>query len=118
MYILKEKVKNKSNTLSNLESGSLDKDILIKKYLKKGLLKHSPSPVKEWCNSIYVLRKNSFVKTLLLKDTLIYKVFDIYFNLYKLKNYDNLSMGKIFVGRPEVKHFNNKIGITLYIFDK
>ena len=52
------------------------------------------------------------------KDKLIYILFDTYFNLDRLKKHDNLSMGKIFVGKPEVKHYNNKISITLYIFNK
>ena len=52
------------------------------------------------------------------KDKLIYKLFDTYFNLNESKNYDNLSMGKIFISKPEVKHFENKIYITLYIFNK
>jgi hypothetical protein len=49
---------------------------------------------------------------------LVYKLFDIYFNFNKLKKYDGLSMNKIFVGKPEVKYFNNKIYITLYVFNK
>jgi hypothetical protein len=49
---------------------------------------------------------------------LIYRVFDTYFNIGKSKEFDALSMGKIFVGKPEVKHFNNKLHITLYIFNK
>jgi hypothetical protein len=48
----------------------------------------------------------------------IYRVFDAYFNINKLKEFGGLSMGKIFVGKPEVKHFNNKLHITLYIFNK
>lgn len=49
---------------------------------------------------------------------LMYRVFDAYFNLSKSKGFSALSMGKIFVGKPEVKHFNNKLHITLYIFSK
>jgi hypothetical protein len=81
-------------------------------------LKHNPSSVKEWYNSVYHLEKNNSVKTLPLKDKFIYKVFDTYFNFNGLKQHSNLFMGKIFMGKPEVKHFNNKIYITLYIFNK
>ena len=58
------------------------------------------------------------MKTLPLKDIFVYKIFDTYFNLNKLKKHDNLSMGRVFIGKPEVKHFNNKIHITLYTFNK
>ena len=118
MYILNEKIRNRSNTIRNLEYRDSDKGNLMKNYLDKGILKHNPSSVKEWYNSIYYLEKNDYIKTLPLRDILIYKLFDIYFNLNKLKKYSSLSMDKIFVGKPEIKHFNNKIYITLYVFNK
>jgi len=118
MYILNKKIRNRSNTIRNLEYRDLGKGNLIKNYLDKGILKHNPSSVKEWYNSIYYLEKNDYTKTLPLKDILIYKLFDVYFNLNKLKKYGGLFMDKIFVGKPEIKHFNNKIYITLYIFNK
>lgn len=118
MYILNEKVKNKYNHVNNLEYRNLDNNFYTKNYLKKGKLKHNPSSIKEWYNSVYSLEINNNIKTLPLKDIFVYKVFDTYFNLNKLKKHDNLSMGKIFIGKPEIKHFNNKIYITLYIFNK
>ena len=118
MFILSEKIKNRSDHIGNLERKNLDNNILIKKYLKKGQLKHNPSSVKEWYNSIYSFEKNKYVKTLFVKDMLIYRVFDTYFNISKSKEFNALSMGKIFVGKPEIKHFNNKLHITLYIFNK
>jgi hypothetical protein len=118
MHTLNEKFKNKSNVISNLEFRGLDNNFLKKNYLKKGQLKHNPSSVKEWYNSIYNLEKNNSIKTISFKNKLIYKLFDAYFNLNKLKKYNNLSMAKVFVGKPEIKHFNNKVNITLYIFDK
>jgi Mitochondrial ribosomal protein (VAR1) len=118
MYILNEKVKNQYDSVNNLECISLDNNFYTKNYLKKGQLKHNPSSVKEWYNSIYSLEKNNNLKTLPLKDIFIYKIFDTYFNLNKLKKQDNLSMGRVFIGKPEVKHFNNKIYITLYVFNK
>jgi hypothetical protein len=66
---------------------------------------------------MYSLEKNN-IKTLPIKDIFVYKIFDTYFNLDKLKKHDNLSMSRVFIGKPEVKHFNNKINITLYIFNK
>jgi len=118
MYILNAKVKNKYDSFRNLESKNLDNNTSVKKYLKKGQLSHNPSSVKEWYNSVYNLEKNNYVKSLPFKDRLIYKLFDTYFNINKSKGYDNLSMGRIFVGKPEIKHFNNKVYITLYIFNK
>jgi hypothetical protein len=47
MFILSKKIKNGSNHTGNLERENLDNSILIKKYLKKGQLKHNPSSVKE-----------------------------------------------------------------------
>jgi hypothetical protein len=58
------------------------------------------------------------VKTLFIKDILIYRIFEAYFNFSKLKEFNDLSMDRIFIGKPEVKHFNNKLHITLYIFNK
>ena len=118
MCILDKKVKNENDCISNLESRSLENNFYTKNYLKKGQLKHNPSSVKEWYNSVYSLEKNSNMKTLPLKDIFVYKIFDTYFNLNKLKKHDNLSMGRVFIGKPEVKHFNNKIHITLYTFNK
>ena len=118
MYILNAKVKNKYDSFRNLESKNLGNNTSVKKYLKKGQLSHNPSSVKEWYNSVYNLEKNNYVKSLPFKDRLIYKLFDTYFNINKSKGYDNLSMGRIFVGKPEIKHFNNKVYITLYIFNK
>ena len=45
----------------------------------------------------------------------IYKLLNTYFNYYKLKNF---SLSKIFIGNPEIKHFNNKINVTLYIYNR
>jgi len=45
--MLNEKVKSRYDHISNLEGKNLDNNILIKKYLKKGQLKHNPSSVKE-----------------------------------------------------------------------
>ena len=118
MYILNEKVKNKHHCTDNLEWRNSNNNVFAKRYLKKGQLKHNPSSVKEWYNSIYNLEKNSYVKTLPLKDKFVYKMFDTYFNSNELKQHSGLSMGKIFIGKPEVKHFNNKTHITLYIFNK
>ena len=118
MHILDEKVKNGYDCIGNMEWEYSNNNNLTRRYLKKGQLKHNPSSVKEWYNSVYNLEKNNCVKTLPLKDKFMYKVFDTYFNFNGFEQHCSLSMGKIFIGKPEVKHFNNKTHITLYIFNK
>lgn len=114
MFILNEKIKNKSNIVNNIKVNNLDS------YLKTGLVKHYPSSVKEWYNSFYNYRKDNFIKILPLKDRIIYKIFNTYFNLNKLNYYknNNLFMAKIFISNPEIKHFNNKVNVTLYIYNR
>jgi hypothetical protein len=118
MYILDKRIRNKSDVIFNLDYRSLDNGTLTKRHLKKGQLRHNPSSVREWYNSIYNLNKNSCVKFLPYKDKLVHRLLFTYFNIDGLKIHDGLSMDKIFVGKPEVKHFSNKIYITLYIFNK
>jgi hypothetical protein len=118
MYILTAKIKNDLYLIRNSEYRDLGNNTFMRKYLKKGQLKYNPSSVKEWCNSIYNLEKNKYEKTLPFKDKLIYELFNTYFNINESKKYDDLSMGRIFIGKPEVKHFNNKIYINLYMFNK
>jgi hypothetical protein len=120
MYILSQKIKNKLNIVGKLKFNDLDynNSSLNIKCLKKGYLKHNPSSVKEWYNSVYNFNNNYFVKTLPLKDRVIDKLLNVYFNINQFKKYNNLFMGRVFVGKPEIKHFNNKINITLYIFNK
>lgn len=121
MFILNEKTKNKSNGIANLQVKLLtNNSINDLKYLKKGQLKYYPSSVKEWYNSIYRFKKDSFIKTLPLKDRMIYRLLDGYFNINKLDNfsYSSLFMGKVFISNPEIKHFNNKISITICIYNR
>lgn len=123
MVILNKRIKNKSNIISNLNVENLDvtnNGSNALKYLKKGQLKHYPSSVKEWYNSIYTFKKDNFVKTLSLKDKIIYNLFNAYFNINKLNyyTYNSLSMNKVFISKPEIKHFNNKINITICIYNK
>jgi hypothetical protein len=50
MYILNEKLKNKTNINNynnNLDYRNLDNNTSVNKYLKKGQLKHNPSSIKE-----------------------------------------------------------------------
>jgi ribosomal VAR1-like protein len=91
--------------------------------------KHHPSAVREWNNSIYVFNKNAI--NLIPKATeLVNKLIKSYFNLYNLKlehkirsnkllrRLRKLSSNKIYVSNGEFKHTNNKVVITLYLFNR
>jgi len=58
------------------------------------------------------------MKTLPIKDIHVYELLHVYFNFNKLKDRNNSSIMNVFVSKPEIKHFNNKINITLYVFNK
>ena len=119
MYILNEKFKNRKGTSRNLEIENLNNSVYLRrKRLKKGQLKHYPCSVKEWYNSVYKYKKDNYINILPLKDKTVYRLFDVYFNFLRNYKYNSLSMNKIFVGRPEIKHFSNKINITIYIYNK
>ena len=91
--------------------------------------KHHPAAVREWNNSIYVFNKNTL--DLIPQATeLATKLIKSYFNLYNLKlerkirsnkllrRLRKLSSNKIYVSNGEFKHTNNKVIITLYLFNR
>ena len=91
--------------------------------------KHHPASVREWNNSIYVFNKNTL--DLIPQATeLATKLIKSYFNLYNLKlerkirsnkllrRLRKLSSNKIYVSNGEFKHTNNKVVITLYLFNR
>lgn len=83
---------------------------------------------KEWYNSVYVFSKNS-IRFLPAVHHHIFKRVKTYFNMtcvnlevnirsrkyIKLKASDG---NKIWVSTPEIKHFSEKISITIYIYNK
>ena len=91
--------------------------------------KHYPSAVREWNNSIYVFNKNA-INLLPQATELVNKLIKSYFNLYNLKlerkirsnrllrRLRKLSSNKIYVSNGEFKHTNNKVVITLYLFNR
>ena len=91
--------------------------------------KHYPSGVREWNNSIYVFNKNA-INLLPQATELVNKLIKSYFNLYNLKlerkirsnrllrRLRKLSSNKIYVSNGEFKHTNNKVVITLYLFNR
>jgi hypothetical protein len=91
--------------------------------------KHHPSAVREWNNSIYVFNKNA-INLIPQVTELVTKLIKSYFNLYNLKlerkirssrllrRLRKLSSSKIYVSNGEFKHTNNKVVITLYLFNR
>lgn len=91
--------------------------------------KHYPPANKEWFNSIYCYNKNT-TKLLPTVDHVILKLIKSYFNLYSRKlekkiksrrlriRVRRLSTNRILVSRPEVKHTNDKVIITIYVYNR
>jgi len=91
--------------------------------------KHYPSAAREWNNSIYVFNKNA-INLIPQATELATKLIKSYFNLYNLKlerkirssrllrRLRKLSSNKIYVSNGEFKHTNNKVVITLYLFNR
>jgi len=91
--------------------------------------KHHPTSVREWNNSIYAFNKNA-INLIPQAAELVNKLIKSYFNLYNLKlerkirssrllrRLRKLSSNKIYVSNGEFKHTNNKVVITLYLFNR
>jgi ribosomal VAR1-like protein len=91
--------------------------------------KNYPSAVREWNNSIYVYNKNA-INLIPQATALSIKLIKSYFNLYNYKlerkirssrllgRLRRLSSNKIYVSNGEFKHTNNKVVITLYLFNR
>ena len=91
--------------------------------------KHYPSAIREWNNSIYAFNKNA-INLIPQVTELATKLIKSYFNLYNLKlerkirssrllgRLRKLSSNKIYVSNGEFKHTNNKVIITLYLFNR
>lgn len=112
----------------NLTKSDVEKKSNIKIAEKKSV-KQFPSAIREWNNSIYVFNKNTL--NLIPSATLsAIKLIKNFFNLYNtrverklrtkrlLLRLRRLSLNKIFVSNGEFKHTNNKVIITLYIFNR
>lgn len=91
--------------------------------------KHYPSAVREWNNSIYAFNKNA-INLIPQVTILAVKLIKGYFNLYNYKlerkirtnrllgRLRKLSSHKIYISNGEFKHTNNKVIITLYLFNR
>jgi len=91
--------------------------------------KHYPPANKEWFNSIYSYNKNT-TKLLPTAHHAILRLVKSYFNLYsrrlekKIKSprlrmrFRRLSTNRMLVSKPEVKHTNDKVIITIYVYNR
>jgi hypothetical protein len=75
---------------------------------------------KEWNNAIYTFNKNKAFKTLPSKDIFVYKLFNSYFNLKKIRSLKKkkFSIIKTYISKQEIKHNSNNVTITLCLFNK
>lgn len=85
--------------------------------------------VRDWKNSIYVYNKNT-ISLIPVASRLVMKLIKGYFNSYNLniesklrssrlrRRNRKLSTNKIFLSEGEFKHTNDKVNITLYVYNK
>lgn len=96
----------------------------VSQYNNTKIILSSPS-WKEWNNSIYAYNKD-YIKSLSYKDKLINFLFKTYSNLtknllldkHKRLNSKRFSSNRFFLSKAEMKHTNNSVIITLFIFNK
>lgn len=117
----------KKKMLNLIKSNIKEKSIVKAKEKKSE--KHFPSALREWNNSIYVFNKNALnliPSTTFTAINLIKSFFNLYNSTVERKmrtkrlllRLRRLSLNKIFVSNGEFKHTNNKVTITLYIFNR
>jgi len=92
-----------------------------------GDLKYFPADSKEWKNKIYFFNYNS-MKNLFIYDINIYKLIKSYFSMYFNKKFLDksflshnkkfLSLNKVYTSKPEIKHTNSKVIITIYVYNR
>ena len=91
-----------------------------------GKSRHFTPGAQEWFNSIYAYDHN-YIKSLPVADKKLMSLLKGFFNMQikdeKIKNKRNLiknrrlSTKRVFVGRGELKHSNNKVIITFYVYN-
>ena len=85
--------------------------------------------VRNWKSSIYAFNKNA-VSLIPIKSRFVMKLVKGYFNSYHLelesllrkarlrRRYRKISTNRIFISDGEFKHTNDKVNITLYVYNK
>ena len=92
-----------------------------------GETKHNPPLIKEWSNGVYSFNKNND-KILPIADTIVDRLIKSYFSMIPLhkgkktkrtqRRTRRLSLDRILVSKPEIKHTNSKVIITVYLYNK
>ena len=110
----------KSNYIDNLDNYKHNQS-------KQGQIIYSSPSTEEWSNSIYTYDK-SYIKLLVNIDKIIDNLIKSYFNMIeeKIKIYfknkrvrkDRFLSNRIYVSKAKTKHTNDKVIITLYIYNK
>ncbi len=124
---------NSSTDMLNVFNARLKKKIqkvkLEDNYNYIGKPRHYPPANKEWFNSIYVYNNNT-VKLLPTLDKVTLKLVKSYFNFYsrklekKIKSRRlrirgrRLSTNRILISRAELKHTNDKVVVTIYVYNR
>jgi hypothetical protein len=91
-----------------------------------GKTRHFTPGAQEWFNSIYTYDHN-YIKSLPVADKHLMSLLKSYFNMQikdeNIKNKRNIiknrreSTKRVFIGRGELKHSNNKVIITFYVYN-
>jgi hypothetical protein len=91
-----------------------------------GKMRHFTPAAQEWFNSIYSYNKD-YLKTLPTADKNVMRLLKSYFNFFinhkllktkRIANrYRKLSANKVFIGKGELKHTNEKLIITSYVYN-
>jgi len=120
--------KNKKNTpkLFNTKTKKIVNKPLTYIYNDTGKTRHFTPAAQEWFNSIYAYDHN-YIKSLPVADKHLMSLLKSYFNMQIkdeiIKNKRNLiknrrvSTKRVFIGRGELKHSNNKVIITFYVYN-
>jgi hypothetical protein len=90
-------------------------------------IKHYSPSNKEWLNSVYAFNSNS-IKNLPIYHNILVDFIESYFNLFFKENrrkskrmilrWKRLSVKRIFFSKPEIKHTNDKINITIHVYNE
>nr|YP_010540259.1 ribosomal protein S3 [Urnula craterium]UYF20395.1 ribosomal protein S3 [Urnula craterium] len=77
---------------------------------------HFPPAIKEWNNSIYTFNPNLSI-SLSAIDKMVIKIVKSFFNAYFILNSKLSVNNKIYVSKPEIKHTNSNVIITIYKYN-
>lgn len=97
------------------------------KYSNVPKIKHYPSSIKEWPNSLYLYNKKD-IKNISIKNKLASRLMKSYFNLSNDLNIarskrmrtllKRFSSKKVFVSKVEIKQYNDKYSLNVYLYNR